>query len=209
LRKDATNPHYRSKYASLDTIVEQVGPILAKHELVWSTLPVNDEQGRPALRYRLAHAPTGEVLEGTMPLLLSKPDAQGMGSAITYARRYSLCAVLNLVADDDDDGHAASQGRQGSQARSPAQANGKPAAATETAPAPGAEPLTPELYRSLVDAFVGMEASNKAELLQAKLDEFGAESHENVAERVAKLSADDGRRLLVWMNGTPEEAKAA
>jgi hypothetical protein len=44
-----------------------------------------------------------------MPLLLSKNDAQGMGSAITYARRYALCAVLNLVADDDDDGARASR----------------------------------------------------------------------------------------------------
>jgi hypothetical protein len=44
-----------------------------------------------------------------MPLLLGKEDSQGFGSAITYARRYSLCAVLNLVADDDDDGHRASQ----------------------------------------------------------------------------------------------------
>jgi hypothetical protein len=43
-----------------------------------------------------------------MQLLLSKNDAQGQGSAITYARRYALCAVLNLVADDDDDGQ---QGR--------------------------------------------------------------------------------------------------
>jgi hypothetical protein len=45
-----------------------------------------------------------------MLLLLAKNDPQGQGSAITYARRYSLCSVLNLVADDDDDGQAAAQG---------------------------------------------------------------------------------------------------
>lgn len=106
LRKDATNPHYRSKYTPLDTIVEQVGPLLQKHQLIWTTLPVNGESG-PALLYRLAHVPTGETLDGTMPLLLGKADSQGLGSAITYARRYSLCAVLNLVADEDDDGNAA------------------------------------------------------------------------------------------------------
>ena len=109
LAKNATNPHFKSKYAPLDTIVETVGPILAKHKLVWMTFPGRDEDGEPSLTYRLAHAPTGEVVEGSMPLLLSKRDAQGQGSAITYARRYALCAVLNLVADDDDDGHAAGQ----------------------------------------------------------------------------------------------------
>jgi hypothetical protein len=108
LPKDAINPHFRSRYTPLDTIVEHVGPILTKNGLVWLTMPCRDEHGDPALQYRLAHASTGEVLEGTMPLLLTKADPQGMGSAITYARRYSLCAVLNLVADEDDDGNAGS-----------------------------------------------------------------------------------------------------
>ena len=107
LPKDATNPHFKSRYTPLDTIVEKVGPVINKHGLVWMTLPVRDDNGEPALTYRLAHAASGEVLEGTMPLLLAKRDAQGLGSAITYARRYSLCSVLNLVADDDDDGNGA------------------------------------------------------------------------------------------------------
>jgi hypothetical protein len=106
LKKTATNPHFKSKFAPLDTIVETVNPVLHKHGLTWSTLPGHDEYG-PALTYRLAHAPSGESIEGRMPLLLAKPDAQGMGSAITYARRYALCAVLNLVSDDDDDGSGA------------------------------------------------------------------------------------------------------
>lgn len=113
LKKTATNPHFKSKFAPLDTIVETVNPILHKHGLVWSTLPGHDEYG-PALTYRLSHAPTGDAIEGTMPLLLSKQDPQGMGSAITYARRYALCAVLNLVADDDDDGARAGTTRPSS-----------------------------------------------------------------------------------------------
>lgn len=47
-----------------------------------------------------------------MPLLLSEHDSQGLGSAVTYARRYSISAVLNLVADDDDDGNQASRRQQ-------------------------------------------------------------------------------------------------
>lgn len=110
LPKDATNPHFKSKYTPLDTIVQTIGPILQKHGLVWMTLPgIDAASGEPTLTYRLAHAETGEVLEGSMPLLLTKKDAQSHGSAITYARRYALCSVLNLVADDDDDGHAAAR----------------------------------------------------------------------------------------------------
>jgi hypothetical protein len=104
---------YKYTYTSLDAIVEKIGPILNKHGLVWLTLPTRDDRGEPALNYRLCHAATGEVIEGTMPLMLSKADPQGLGSALTYCRRYSLCAVLNLVADDDDDGHAARSSHPG------------------------------------------------------------------------------------------------
>jgi hypothetical protein len=125
LRKDAENPHFRSKYTPLDTIVETIGPILVKHNLVWTTLPGRDEQGEPALTYRLAYAPTGEKLEGVMPLLLSKRDAQGQGSAITYARRYAMCAVLNLVGDADDDGNGASGGEPAAKTTGGTRAYGK------------------------------------------------------------------------------------
>lgn len=108
IQKDALNPHFKSKYMSLDTIIGEVGPVLSKHGLIWVTLPCRDEKGEPALRYRMIHAASKEELGDTIPLLLSKADPQGQGSAITYARRYSLVALLNLVADEDDDGNGAS-----------------------------------------------------------------------------------------------------
>jgi hypothetical protein len=133
LQKDKINPAFRSKYLSLDALMEQVLPVLNKHKLVWITRPGQDSEGRPVLSYELAFAvpshfpalppppkdggwsetkvtvlPT-EAIKGTMPLMLSKQDAQGLGSAITYARRYSLMAVLGLVADEDDDGAKASR----------------------------------------------------------------------------------------------------
>ena len=121
LKKDSINPHFKSKFASLDGIVETIKPLLAKHGLVWVTLPGRDADGTPVLNYRLVHATSeladpgtfrqGDWLGGSIPLLLTKNDPQGQGSAITYARRYALCAVLNLVADEDDDGNAGSQKR--------------------------------------------------------------------------------------------------
>lgn len=125
LAKDGRNPHFNSRFTPLDTIVETIRPLLAQHGLAWSALPCFHD-GQPALRYELCHAATGQVLGDTMPLLMQKSDPQGMGSAITYARRYSLAAVLNLVSDEDDDGNSASKAPQ---ARSQ-QTNGKSDAVT-------------------------------------------------------------------------------
>jgi hypothetical protein len=119
LPKDATNPHFRSKYLSLDTLVERITPYLSKNGLIWQTFPTAVD-GQPALKYMLTHVPSEQREGDTMLLPLSKNDMQGLGSALTYARRYSLCAVLNLVADDDDDGNAAARPASGSQARSAA-----------------------------------------------------------------------------------------
>lgn len=109
LVKDATNPHFQSKFVSLDTMVETVQPILAKHGLTWQCFPCFGPNGEPALRYLLSHV-GGDSQSDVMPLLLSKQDPQGQGSAITYGRRYAMSAVLNLVADVDDDGNQATKG---------------------------------------------------------------------------------------------------
>ena len=118
LSKDAVNPHFKNRYVSLDSLTQVVTPLLCAHDLVWTTMPCSHE-GAPALRYRLAHAPSGEVIEDVMPLLLAKDDSQGFGSALTYSRRYAISAVLGLSAEDDD-GNKAS-GRSGSAQR----ANGR------------------------------------------------------------------------------------
>jgi hypothetical protein len=99
------------KYVTLDGIMERVRPILNKHGLVLTQLPsfIMDGTGNavPALTTRLTHE-SGEFIEDTMMLLLDKQHSQGLGSALTYARRYSITAVLALVGDEDDDGQAAS-----------------------------------------------------------------------------------------------------
>ena len=111
LPKDKVNPHFKSKYTPLDTIAEKVDPLLTKHGLVWTTMPGHVD-GNPTLDYRLIHAGSGEELAGSMPLMLDRENSQGLGSALTYNRRYAKTAVLDLVADEDDDGNAASPKKQ-------------------------------------------------------------------------------------------------
>lgn len=93
-------------YVKLDTIHEMALPVLAANGLAWITLPTYDESGEPILEYKLLHT-SGETIEGKMRMYVSQPNSQQMGSAITYARRYAICAVLGIVGDEDDDGQSA------------------------------------------------------------------------------------------------------
>lgn len=107
LAKDAANPHFKSRYTTLTALVTAVQPQFDANDLVWSAKPRRNESGFLELAWTLRHVKSEEWIEGAMPLLLVKEDMQAFGSAITYARRYVLEAVLNLVSEDDD-GNAAS-----------------------------------------------------------------------------------------------------
>ncbi len=106
---DATNPHFGNKYASLAGIVESVRPALVKHGLVLVQQPCATSMGAPGLRTTLIHAESGEQISEAVPLVIDKQNMQGLGSALTYARRFGVLAILNLVADADDDANAASR----------------------------------------------------------------------------------------------------
>lgn len=111
---------YSYKYADLADIVENIKGKLAEHGLSFSSFPCVLPDGKPGLRYVLRHS-SGDVESDTMSLMLSRGDAQAHGSAISYARRYALCAVLNIVADADDDGVAATQAQRSQRSSPPAQ----------------------------------------------------------------------------------------
>ena len=93
--------------------LDEVGPKLARHGLAWMTFPRRSElDGQPVLRYRLTHAPSGELGEDEIPLMLAAAAPQAGGSAITYARRYAFQAVTGVAPaqGEDDDGAAAEEG---------------------------------------------------------------------------------------------------
>ena len=104
--KDATNPFTRSNYATLNSVMESCRSELLSHG-IWLTqlpcpAPVELGAGHIGLETRLIHAESGQWISSLAVIPLPKNDPQGMGSAITYARRYSLCAMLGIVTEDDD-----------------------------------------------------------------------------------------------------------
>lgn len=125
--KDSVNPHFKSKFADLATVLDTVKPVLAKHKLGVVQLPCEVAGIGPGLSTMLVHE-SGEFIRGVIALRPVKPDPQGIGSAMTYARRYGLQAVLGITADDDDDGNHASKPQQQSAKPTTPAANGKPKA---------------------------------------------------------------------------------
>ncbi len=102
--KDATNPFFHNKYATLSSVLEAVKKPLEKANLV-----VVQSPSISTLYTKIIHTESGEFVDGHYSLLPVKNDPQSMGSAITYARRYALVSMLCLDVDDDDDGNAASK----------------------------------------------------------------------------------------------------
>ncbi len=102
----ATNPYFKSKYAPLNDVLNLVRPLLSKNGLSILQAPSGDGENI-VVTTTLIHE-SGEWIE--FPPLVLKADkatAQGAGSAITYARRYALSAVLGISSEDDDDGNHA------------------------------------------------------------------------------------------------------
>jgi len=132
IAKDGKNPAFRSKYATLDGIMETVRPALAAHGLAVVQGVVHPETGEGGrlvgimVETRLIHT-SGEWLASVVPVPVAKGDAHGLGSALSYGRRYGISALLALSTDEDDDGNAAAKAP-------PAKPQAKPAPA---APAPG------------------------------------------------------------------------
>lgn len=108
--KDSTNPHFRSKYADLGNVVDAIKPHLEEQGLAFFQKFHECDKGIK-IETIVIHESGESISNGILFVPVTKNDAQGFGSACTYARRYSLQSAFG-VAPDDDDGNAASQPRQ-------------------------------------------------------------------------------------------------
>ena len=107
ITKGAKNPFFKSKYADLSAILNEVEPVLAKHGLAVMQ-PVAGYDGSAYACTTLVHE-SGEYVTilGSELVAAKQNDPQAMGSAITYARRYSISSAFSLNAENDDDGERA------------------------------------------------------------------------------------------------------
>jgi hypothetical protein len=177
---DSTNPHFRNKFASLSAVREAVTPILAKHGISITQFPKTGE-GVAGCVNRLMHA-SGEWIEEECLLPLDKNNAQGAGSCITYARRYSLQGIAGVVAEEDDDANAAS-------------APGKPAPH---------KPVTVDVWDSLSeDAKKWLQEI--ADSVRAELDAKGGAAALKVLEEQG-LDAD--HKVAIWSRFDSKERAA-
>lgn len=104
--KGANNPFFKSKYADLGAVVEAVKEPFAINGLSYVQFPI-EQGGRIGVETILMHE-SGEWLSNEFTVNVTKQDAQGAGSAITYCRRYGLQAIAGIPSEDDD-GNAASK----------------------------------------------------------------------------------------------------
>ena len=112
---DAKNPHYKNDYATLRAVIEAVkaplndaGIMVVQPLVYWS--PSEAGEGKWCIETRLVHVATGETLVSRMPIVAKDMnDPQKWGSAITYARRYTLQSVATLPSakSEEDDGNKA------------------------------------------------------------------------------------------------------
>ncbi len=101
------NPHFKSQYADFSSCMDACrGPLSENGLAILQYCETRD--GRLSLITMLAHT-SGQWIKSEFPLISAKQDSQGIGSAMTYAKRYSLCGMVGIVADEDgdDDGEAA------------------------------------------------------------------------------------------------------
>lgn len=112
IKRESANPFYKSKYADLGAIIEATREALSKNGLAVSQLvsPGTVDGGNEHVNIEtvLMHE-SGEWIKGTISLIPKADDPQSVGSALTYARRYSLSAILGVASEEDDDATAATQ----------------------------------------------------------------------------------------------------
>lgn len=104
ITKDAKNPFYKSNYADLNSVLDAVTePLLEQGILILQPTETGGEKGELNLvTTRLQHVKSGQWIESSLKLEMSKPGMQDLGAGISYARRYELLSLLTLKTVDDD-----------------------------------------------------------------------------------------------------------
>lgn len=176
-KKTATNPHFKSKFADLAEVLDAVRGPMAKHGLSLTQMPVGTCDGVVRVVTLVGHK-SGQWLKGILDMPLAQKTPQGVGSTVSYARRYCAMAALGIAAEDDD-GEAA-EGRGG-----PRQSNGSGQASS--APKSDAVGLGKAV----------METLHRELSAQSDIDAL-AQFHNHALSQMDKANVDEGPRQTFW-----------
>ena len=127
--RDANNPFFKSKYVPLENVVDVIDEAMKGTGLSY-TQEATSQDNKISVATYIFHESGQCIKFDPLTLPATKADAQGLGSAVTYAKRYALTAVFGIASDPDDDGNGASN-LDKSKSKSNAKASNKP---TNTAP---------------------------------------------------------------------------
>lgn len=178
-KKDATNPHFKNRYASLSSVRDALQLVLPKHGLstVQTTAPHGDA-GVCVVTWLLHES--GEWIRGELFLPVAKKDPQAFGSALSYARRYALAAIVGISSDEDDDAEQATK------------------AAPQTAPTPAKaktpEPLSPEVD-ALAKRYVVAKTADDIAAADAGAARLGRALSQSARQQLLELRAAAAKRL--------------
>jgi hypothetical protein len=185
--KSATNPHFKSKYADLSACVEAVIDSLNANGVMLLQKNHPSEHG-VSVETIFLHESGEEYSAGVLNVPATKLDAQGYGSALTYARRYSLMAACG-IAPEDDDGNAASK-------KTETKAATKPASIQNTEP-PKTIFTVDRINAIQVAVDAAVDAYNAGNISAAHDYVYGLKDNEEIGEAWGKLKEYSGMRSAI------------
>jgi hypothetical protein len=175
-KKDTANPFFKSKYADLSSVVDAIKKPATDNGLTWTQV-MHDADNAAKVETIILHS-SGEWLScGVISVPVSKQDAQGYGSALTYARRYSLSAAFGVAPEDDDGNAAAAAAPKKDTAAALAAANIKPTVGAKEDLKPAQQKKVEGVANSCIDAFT---AEWGVETVLQIIDEGELDSDEKV-----------------------------
>jgi len=167
--KDGVNPHFKSSYSTLQSVWDSCRAILTANGLSVAQTFAEGPEGAVTVQTTLLHS-SGQWISGDLVLKSVKNDPQGIGSAITYGRRYALAAIVGIVSDEDDDANSASH--------APA-----PRQASTTLPAANLAPIS-KVNKDYLETIADGSAEEKA-LVANVLTKTGAKDIASIPEAKA------------------------
>jgi hypothetical protein len=179
--KQANNPHFRSKYADLGSVMDACLPALNEHGIAVIQPTGEDDTGR-FVETIMIHGESGEQLSCRVPLIVGKNDMQGYGSAVTYARRYGLMAMAG-IAPEDDDGNAAAK-----------------AAPKQEPP----KPISADQFQEMNDLIFDTETDEVKFCAYWKVDELNQMNAKQAADAIAMLKKKKAQAPKEENNGTAD-----